>query len=168
MYEALKHCEDCLKRYGGHKSAAGLSIEEKNLEEFSERMNRYGRENLHGKDLTSTIWADSQIDFKDISFSLIDEIQSLAPFGTSNPEPNFISNDVGIGGDSRIVGGEHLKVKMVQDSVSFGSIGFKMAGVLDIEKNSKDYDVIYSPFLDTWNGKKEIQLKIKGIRKKRL
>ncbi|OGL41759.1 MAG: single-stranded-DNA-specific exonuclease RecJ [Candidatus Schekmanbacteria bacterium RIFCSPHIGHO2_02_FULL_38_11] len=170
LYEAFKYSEDCLKGYGGHKSAAGLTIEEKNLKEFSERMNHYGRKKLYGKDLSSTIWADCQINFKDISFSLIEEIQKLEPFGTSNPEPNFISNDVV--GESKVVGGggEHLKMEMQQESFSFGSIwfNFKEEGGFKIENNGRNYDVIYSPHINTWNGREEIQLKIKGIRGKRL
>jgi len=97
---------------------------------------------------------------------LIEEIQSLAPFGISNPEPSFYCSGGRIEGEPKIVGNGHLKLKIVQDSFIFDSIGFNMGKTLDIKNKNMDYEVIYSPYFDTWNGKKEIQLKIKGIREK--
>ena len=165
IYKALKHCSQYLKSYGGHKSAAGLTIEKEKIKQFCHDINRYGAENLSVKDLALTLWADCEIDFSDISFSLIEEIQKLAPFGIANPEPNLISSNIRIEGEPRIVGKDHLKLKIIQDSTVFNSIGFKMGGSFDIGQHSETYQVIYSPSFNNWNGRKEIQLKLKGLRK---
>jgi len=168
IYEALTFCSNYLKGYGGHKSAAGLTIDEEKINEFIEKINNYASENLKEKDLNLVMWADSMIDLKDLSFPLMEEINNLAPFGASNPEPNFITDNVRLEGEPKIVGEGHLKFKIAQDSLTFDSIGFKMAGGLDIDQNHKAYEVIFTPFLDTWNGRRKVQLKIKGLRKKRL
>lgn len=87
MYEELSKCKDLLNRYGGHPMAAGLSIDVKNIGKLRNALN--SNTSLTFDDLIPKIYIDMELPIEYINYKLIDEINSLEPFGKGNTKPLF-------------------------------------------------------------------------------
>jgi single-stranded-DNA-specific exonuclease len=119
LYKALEACRHCLEDFGGHSMAAGLTIKAEKLVEFQRSFeNAVTRMSVPGSHIPR-LTIDTPIHFDDISERLIDEIESLGPFGTANPEPVFMAQNIKVV-SSKIVGGNHRRMMLVQDGESSG------------------------------------------------
>jgi single-stranded-DNA-specific exonuclease len=114
LYKALKSCRHCLEDFGGHSMAAGLTIKVENLIEFQRSFEKAVRRMLQPDDRTPRLSVDTQMHFDDISQELTDEIETLSPFGTENPEPVFMAQDIKVV-SSKIVGENHRRMMLVQN-----------------------------------------------------
>ncbi|MCM8787010.1 MAG: single-stranded-DNA-specific exonuclease RecJ [Candidatus Omnitrophica bacterium] len=94
LIEALDRCASLLQLYGGHKKAAGMQILKSDIGAFKEKINSLIKENLKPQDFIPVLEIDAQLDFKDITFKLIEEIRLLEPFGEDNPQPQFVTFNV--------------------------------------------------------------------------
>jgi len=92
MYEELVKCEKYLAKYGGHEMAAGLSIEENNLEKFIKLINSNSK--LTDEDLVQKVWIDVPMPFNYVKEELIEELSRLEPFGKANTKPVFAEKNV--------------------------------------------------------------------------
>lgn len=92
MYEKLNECRELLTKFGGHKLAAGLSMEEANLEAFRKRIN--AKANLSEEDLTEKVLIDMQMPFLGVTQELVKELELLEPFGKGNTKPVFAERNV--------------------------------------------------------------------------
>ncbi len=113
-----------LSRFGGHKAAAGLTIEEKNIETFKAEFLSFMNSAVRDVDLLPLIKIDEEILLDEVNEGLISEIDTLSPFGVSNPRPLLYSSGVQII-NSEVVGEKHLKLKIKQtgrllDCIAFG------------------------------------------------
>ena len=108
-----------LEDFGGHSMAAGLTIKVEKLIEFQRSFeNAVSRMSVsHNRIPRLTI--DNSLHFDDISERLIDEIESLSPFGTANPEPVFMAQNIKVV-SSKIIGSNHRRMMLVQDGQSSG------------------------------------------------
>jgi len=160
MLEGLRHCDKYLDKYGGHKAAAGLTIEKNNLEEFKKEFISFMNTNINDKELTPTIELDGEIAFGDINSGLVGEIEKLAPFGQANKEPVLCVKEASVK-QTTIVGTNHLKVKVGSNGSSIDAIGFGMG---DFHPLKGPVDVAFSPYIDTWKGQRNLKLIIKDIK----
>ena len=111
MYEGMTRCEDLLLKYGGHKLAAGLSMEFGMVEEFREAINRTCE--LTEDDLLEKVVIDMELPFSCITETLIDELKLLEPFGKGNTKPVFAAKNVEFLSARRMgVNGNILKCKV--------------------------------------------------------
>lgn len=94
MYDELHKCEDLLLKYGGHKKAAGLSLEADNIDELRKRLNK--NSSLTEDDFVSTINIDVVMPISYISIKLIKEVGILEPFGEMNAKPLFADQNIRI------------------------------------------------------------------------
>lgn len=92
MYEELNKCKSLLTKFGGHKLAAGVSLEEENIDVFRNMLNENAM--LTEDDLTAKISIDMQLPLKYISESLVDELELLEPFGKGNTKPIFVEKNI--------------------------------------------------------------------------
>ncbi len=168
VYEALEGCKDHIEQFGGHKYAAGLTLLESEYENFKRKFEEVVSETLDRKLLTPEINIDAEISLKDITPKFYRIIKQFAPFGPGNMSPVFLSRgliDTGLG---KCVGEDksHLKCKVKQDDTgpSFDVIGFNLGEKLDLIKDHKRFDAVYTLDENTWNGNTSIQLKLKDIR----
>ncbi len=172
LYEGLEECKHLLKSYGGHHSAAGLTIELGKLKEFQTLFNKVVSEKFTEKDFISSIDIDTEVSLKEISERLIKEISWLEPFGNCNPEPTFSSFELD-SYISREVGKGHLKLKIKEDSLFYDAIGFNLAeqslpflqAPADSSSNTRSkIKIAFIPQINTWQGIKSVQLKVKDIK----
>ena len=164
LYEGLEACKDLLEKFGGHKYAAGLTIRESNIPLLRDRLSDIVSERVKKEDFTPRLVMDAEIDPEDINFPLLREMALLPPYGVSNPEPVILSRGLRVA-ESRLVGKDHLKVKLRRGKSFWDGIGFSMASAYNnIIKSAGEIDIAYTPELNLWNGTYRIQLKLKDIR----
>jgi len=163
LYESLKVCSEHLIKFGGHKYAAGLSIEPSCIAPFADAFETEAASSLKSEDLRPLLKIDSLISLDSVEDKLIEEMESLAPFGMANPEPLFIAEGVEVE-RLDLLKDRHLKMTLRQERKSFSAIAFNMAN-----KAVKEGDILsiaFSPQFNLWNGRRSIQLKIRDIKKK--
>ena len=117
LYDRLSGCGPVLEKFGGHAMAAGLSLTYENLDAFRSRFEDSVSQSLSPHDLVPELTVDQELEFTEISERLIDEIESLAPFGAGNPEPVFMTRDVRVA-SSKIIGGRHRRMILTQSGNS--------------------------------------------------
>jgi single-stranded-DNA-specific exonuclease len=165
LYEAMKQCEDLLIGYGGHKYAAGLSIREKKIPEFSERFEQIARDKLDGELLVPTLSIDAMIQLDNIDAAFIKLLKLFAPFGPNNMRPIFMSRFLQVVGSPSIVGKNHLKFKVRQNTKIFDVIGFNMGDLYyRISPGEPNLDLVYVIEENEYMGRKTIQLRAKDLR----
>ena len=164
LYEGLSTCSDDLVHFGGHSMAAGLKIELKNIERFKTNFNHTITECVKPDVFAPNLFIDCELGFDDISDRLIDEIESLAPFGSGNPEPLFIAKNVEIF-SSKIVGQNHRSMLLKQPTKKipkiFNAIHFNALAHAPL----KDYfeRIAFRLRWNRWNGQKKVQIVVQEI-----
>ena len=165
LYHALAGCRDLLIAFGGHPSAAGVTIKEGRLPEFAERFAAAAEAWRRSTQSVPMLHLDSEVRLDEVTLQLIREIGTLHPFGAGNPEPTFAVKGLNIL-QARVVGEKHLKMTVRQGaSMPFDSIGFGMKSLEEQGLSLKTpIDVAFTPELNHWNGYDRIQLRIRDIR----
>lgn len=164
MHSGLFQCKDMLKRFGGHKQAAGLALSSDNLGRFREKISGIVESTLAIDDFVPSLNIDAAVKMSDISLSLAEEISSLEPFGYGNEEPLLGAKGLQVI-QPRIVREKHLKMYLRQNGTKIDSIGFDLGGALEkIDENSL-VDIAFQPTINDWNGGRSLQLNLKALRK---
>lgn len=165
LYQTLAACRDLLIAFGGHPSAAGITIQEARLPEFSERFSAIAETWIRDTQSVPMLHVDSEVRLNEVTLQLIREIGTLHPFGAGNPEPTFAVKGLDVL-SARVVGEKHLKMTVRQGrSLPFDSIGFGMNSLEEYGLSLKTpIDVAFTPELNQWNGYDRIQLRIRDIR----
>lgn len=164
LLNALQACKDHFIRFGGHAYAAGISIEEILIPSFREKINEYAETVLTPQDLIPCLEIDALLGFKDITFSLIDQLENLAPFGYGNPKPLFLSQNLELYKEPQIVGKSHLKMWLKSEGRVIEVIGFGMADWLKQFDEFRTIDLVYRPNINTWQDKQIIQLHVQDMK----
>lgn len=166
LYEGLRRCSELLIDFGGHKYAAGLTIKSKRINEFRDHFQKIAGEMLKDEDCIPQIDIDMNIKLSELDCQLVEEINKIAPFGPSNPPPFFCSKGVEIAGEPVIVGKNngHIKMEVENGAEVMDIIGFNLSHLIEGFDSSYSYDIVYTPIIRNWGGKKKVQLKLKDIR----
>lgn len=177
IIEAIRSCMDILVDAGGHPMAAGFTVETAKLEELQSRLEELTEKELDEEQLTRVLKIDAEISLAVVSEELWRRIQEFAPYGMGNPEPVFATRNIQVV-DARLVGkdGKHLKLRLRTRFVPqgkqnselrneiFEAIGFGLGKLYKQLSPEKPIEVAYTIDLDTWNGNKRLQLKLKDLR----
>jgi len=165
LYNALSACADTLSRFGGHKMAAGLSLEEAQISRFADRFEAFVSSTTTADDFVETSSVDCCLDPGEITPGLIDELERLKPFGTANPDPIFAMTDVAVV-SSRIVGRNHRRMRIRSASDRSGraldAIHFNIDP--DEPMKSRYESMFFRLGWNYWNGNKTIQMTVEDMR----
>lgn len=158
LYEALCESAPYLKKFGGHKQAAGLHFELGKHEDFWRCFDSSVRKQLASEeDFQPQIRFDAALEPQQINEALVEDLQRLEPFGQANPEPIFWSDHYRIK-SQRIVGENHLKLVLTAQNESLDAIGFRM-GELQLPVGS-GMECLFTCEFNEWMGRKKIQLRL--------
>jgi len=170
IYEAIGSCSDLLEQYGGHKYAAGLTMKIENIPAFIERFEEIVTNTIHVNSLQQEIEIESELNLIEFNAKFYRILKQFAPFGPGNSKPVFISSDVQLAGDLKVVGKQisnHLKFSVVQNgSYLFECIAYGLGHYYERLQNVQSFDICYSIEENTWRDKTSIQLNVKDIRVK--
>ena len=156
-----------LVKGGGHKMAAGFTINMKKIEEFKDFVFKKFRSinmNLEDK---KKYYFDTEIAASAVNINFFEKINLLAPFGSGNTEPRFLIRDLKVV-NSKIVGERHIKSVLIgSDSsniktISFNSIDTNLSAYL-LKKNSKNFNIVGKLSLNEWRGQKNVEFIIDDI-----
>ena len=165
MFQGLCEVADLLPKFGGHPMAAGLSIEEKNIEEFRRRLNENAR--LTEEDFIPRIWIDVPMPFEYVTEGLIKEFQSLEPFGQGNEKPLFAQKNLLIR-SARVFGRNRNVVKLslvTETGVPVDGILFGDGDAfLEKQAGKERMDMVYYPDVNEYNGTRTLQAVIKNYK----
>jgi len=115
---------------------------------------------LSPEDFIPQLSIDAHVELDQINESVIQEIESLAPFGSNNPEPLFVSDALPLQ-TPYIVGKGHLKMRIGNGKSNFDAIGFGMGDVMPAPDSQ--IRVVFVPQINIWQGVRSVQLKIKDL-----
>jgi single-stranded-DNA-specific exonuclease len=161
LYDAFTACSPVLLGFGGHRMAAGLSIEADQIPPFAERFEAAVQGATRPEDFVPTTLVDAELTFDTVDERLVENLAQLEPHGSGNPEPIFLARSVTVV-SRRIVGENHLKLFLRQGNRGVAAIGFGMAEVA-VDEGSR-LDILFSPEKNEWNGNTSMQLRLRDMR----
>ncbi|MFL5318524.1 MAG: single-stranded-DNA-specific exonuclease RecJ [Myxococcaceae bacterium] len=165
LYDALKNCADHLSRFGGHKHAAGLTVDARMLPAFTEAFEKIAAAQLTEDDLVARCRVDAIVTAQELTESAVEAIQALAPFGNGNPEPVLgVRNVVArprVLQNKREGGVGHLKLTL-ERSPMLDVIGFSMADKVALTEGP--IDLVFQASMDEFRGVRRVSLKLKDVK----
>ena len=167
VYNAIESCKEHLIQFGGHKYAAGLTLKPENYLAFKASFEKHVKKTIKKEMLTPTITVEEKIQFSEITPKFFRILKQFAPFGPSNKQPVFWSDNLNDTGYCKTVGeeGKHLKLSLRQDNSDiFKAIAFGLGDKLSLVKNKAQFKAAFNIDENNWNGVKSIQLKLLDIK----
>jgi single-stranded-DNA-specific exonuclease len=157
MVEGFRRCARHLEKFGGHEHAGGLSIRAEKFTLFSDAFEEVAREFLQPADLLPSLEVDALLNFAEIGFPLMRELEALKPFGVGNPEPLFMSQGVEVCERKPISAGARFRFR--QGARTIGGVAF------GIDENfpavpGAAVDLAYRLSENEWNGTSTVELKV--------
>ena len=167
IYDAVKSCRDILENFGGHTYAVGLSLPIENIPEFRRRFQQYVNEHILPEQTEATLEIEEEVDFKDITKKLHNDLKKFAPHGPDNPKPLFCTRNVYDYGTSKVVGRqqEHIKLELVDSNSSnvMNGIAFGQSQAARYIKSKRSFDIVYTIEENIYK-RSEVQLQIEDIK----
>jgi single-stranded-DNA-specific exonuclease len=170
IISTIEACGDLLVKFGGHAQAAGMTIENSNLEKFYERFNSLVEERLAGVVTEPELVIDARLSPEHIVPDLYRDILRMAPFGEGNPNPLFVLENVQVE-EVRLVGstGKHLKLKISAGTAVpkiFDVIAFSLGEAFGDLEPGEHLDIAFRLEENTWNGRTSLQLKAEDMKRR--
>jgi single-stranded-DNA-specific exonuclease len=165
VFEALESCRDLFLKHGGHPAAGGFSLEAKHWPELETRLKAFANQVLTVEHIQPLVQIDTEARLNEMTGDLFDQLQILQPCGLGNREPVFWSRSVSIlkqkplGKDQ-----EHLRFHIQDPSLSSQPISCVWWRKGSLHPLPHCLDVAYTLQAKFWQGEREIQLEIKGVR----
>ena len=165
MYQGLCKVSDLLVKFGGHPMAAGLSLEEKDIDEFRRRLNADAE--LTEEDFVPKIWIDVPMPFEYVNEKIVQELKDLEPFGQENEKPLFAQKSLVIR-NARVLGKNRNVVKLNLVTETGQPVdGLLFADgdrFLEEQAGRNMIDMIYYPDVNEYNGTRTLQAVIRNYK----
>ncbi|HLG07842.1 MAG TPA: single-stranded-DNA-specific exonuclease RecJ [Gaiellaceae bacterium] len=164
LHAALGACAEHLERFGGHRAAAGLSIDPAHIEAFADAFAAYADTHLAVEDLRESTAIDAVVSAEDLTLALARELDHLAPFGLGNPDVTLLLPATQPVTPSTVGDGKHLRFRVRQHGRDGGSaIAFGQGAQLDRLRAEGLFDVACRLKENTWNGTVSPQLVVRRL-----
>lgn len=167
LYAAIERSAHLLIQFGGHMHAAGMTIEIEKIDEFRAHFDQIVNEMILEEQLVPKINIDIKIDLSEISPKFYRIMKQMAPFGPHNMQPIFVSENLSLAAEPRILKEKHLKLEILDEDTGsvFAAIGFGM--VDDFYQGLKagnKFSMAYSIEENTFRDKTTLQLFVRDIK----
>ena len=166
LYQAISRCGDLLEKFGGHKYAAGLTLDKNNLVAFRQRFEEVVAESMTVEMQTPVVEIDLVIPFDAIHQKFQSILKQMAPFGPENQKPVFESKNVYVVNSLASFKDKHLRFLAGQEGSNcvFNAVGFDMMEYYERISNGSRFHMAYTLEENTFNGNTSLQLRIKDIK----
>jgi single-stranded-DNA-specific exonuclease len=165
ILSALEHCADVFIKFGGHKQAAGLTMDAARMPEFRARINAYADETIEPDQLRPRLRIDAPLSLRGITHDLVSGLDQLGPFGMSNPRPVFHATGVAIVDGPRTIKDRHLKMTFAQDGRRFRAIAWRAAEKAEfLEKHKAGVNLAFSLDRNEFQGETYLELSVADIK----
>jgi single-stranded-DNA-specific exonuclease len=164
LHGGLAACAQHLLRFGGHRAAAGLTVDEAQVETFAAAFAAHCDGVLTDEDLQPVTQVDAIVPGAKLHLGLAAELARLAPFGLGNPGVTLLVDGCELGELDTVGDGKHLRFRVRQRGRDSGSaIAFGMGGQLDRLRRQGLYDVAFRLQENRWNGTVAPQLVVRRV-----
>lgn len=168
LYDVISQCREHLVSFGGHEYAAGLRIDEANIDSFREEICRIVAEQYAPQDRQPELKIDAEVTLSLLTIETMREIQQLAPFGQEHPQPLLCATEVEVVGEPKRMGkGDlHFSAQLSQHGVKLRSVAFgKGDWVEELQQASGPFDFAFKPVINEFNGRRNVELQLIDWRK---
>jgi single-stranded-DNA-specific exonuclease len=162
LHSGISRCRHLLLRFGGHRSAAGVSIMRDQVEEFARCFNAVALETLTPADLVPELRADVEVQLQEINDDLETLLRYVEPCGVGNPSPVLVARGVTVAAPPRLVGKDGLRVLLRQNGTELSAFTWGMAYRAPELAVGSRIDVAFRLERDDWNG--ELQARLADFR----
>lgn len=164
LHAGISQCRDLLLRFGGHRSAAGVTVARARVPEFAQRFNAVARAILTPADLVPELRADLEVSLQDVTDGLEALLRHVEPCGIGNPSPVLIARGVRVAGSAKTVGKDGLRVLLHQNDTQLTALGWGMAWRAPELGVGAIIDVAFKLERDEWNGASYLQARLVDFR----
>ncbi len=162
---ALEDCGELFTRFGGHRHAAGVTIESDRLTELRRRITAFADDRLGPEQLMPRLRIDSHLPLAAITPAMMAGLRSMEPFGAGNPRPVFHSGPVELADGPRVLKSRHLAMRVRQQGRVFRAIAWRMADRADFVARHRDaLDLAFNLTENNYRGEHTIELSVNDIR----
>ncbi|MDP4095200.1 single-stranded-DNA-specific exonuclease RecJ [Paenibacillus sp. P96] len=164
IYEALTDCKELMHHFGGHPSAAGMSLHRDELELFEQSLHRFATARLLPEHFVPVAEADAECRLGELNVSVAEQLELMQPFGMANPSPRLVLRKLQLR-EARKMGKEknHLKLVLEQDGSTLDVVAFGRGELADFLQPGSLVDVLGELSINEWNGKRSLQLMLQDI-----
>jgi single-stranded-DNA-specific exonuclease len=159
LYDALAACSGHLSRFGGHRHAAGVTVERSRVEAFRMAFEAHAATHLAEDDLVPRCRIDGWLEERDVNERAAEDLARLGPFGAGYPEPVFALRGAAARARTVGAGNAHLKLTLGRgiDAIGFG-MGDRLAAC------AGSVEAAFTLAFDAWDGARRLQLKLRDVR----
>jgi len=163
VIDALSACSSLFERFGGHRQAAGFTIRTERLSPLQRQLEEMAAERLSAMDLTPALIIDAEVSFAHLNGKVLGWVQRMAPFGSGNPSPAFLSRGVQIverhtwGGNQ-----EHWRMRLKQGNAIWQGVAYSWDPAT--QPLSDTVDLVYQLGVDRWTGEDLMRLEVLDMR----
>jgi single-stranded-DNA-specific exonuclease len=163
LRDALEECGEFLVRFGGHRMAAGVTVERRHVEEFARRFNEVAASHLTREDLVPDVHIDLEVAIERADESLEKMLRHFEPFGVGNPTPVLVARGVKLAAPPKLVGRDGLKLRLSTGSGELEAIGWGMADRFGEFSPDAPVDIAFRLERDEYRGSSRLQARIADI-----
>jgi single-stranded-DNA-specific exonuclease len=165
MLDALESCSDVLLKFGGHKQAAGVTLEAARIQEFRQRMAAWANARLDVTDLVPRLRIDAQLGLREISGSVVEGLARMGPFGSGNHKPVFRAMPVELVETPRRLKDRHLALMLRQDGRAFRAVSWRGADrEAYLMAHRTGLELAYSLDQNEFRGERTTELTVADVR----
>ncbi len=166
IHAVLQQCSEYLDQFGGHHQAAGLTLRPENFAGFRKKFNEVCSDRLSMTQRQKELVIDSKLALEDITAKFINVLEQFAPYGYGNQEPLFVSEDLVLFGQPKLLKERHLKFSVRdKNGRTFDVIGFDRPDIHAelISVARPVFTMVYSVEKRIWNNREQWQMKLKDL-----
>lgn len=166
LFDTLQRCAARLTGFGGHARAAGLRLLQSEIAPFREEFERAASECLRAEDLAPEVAVDAEVRLSDVTRPLLDQLETLAPFGEGNREPLLSATGIRLPSGVNRMGqaGRHLSFWVNQDGVAFRAVAFGREDWADRLHGCSSCRIAFVPRLNRWQGNTRLELDVRDVK----
>lgn len=166
LYNAILGCSDLLEKFGGHKYAAGLTLDASNLEAFQQRFEEVVSSTITDDMLIPVIDIDVPIHFDAITPKFLNVLKQMGPFGPENQKPVFEAKGVYVFNSLSSFKDRHIKFLAKQEGCEsvFQAVGFDLANYYELVASGDSFRMAFTIEENVYNGITSVQLRIKDLK----
>ena len=159
MLSAIEACRSHLTTFGGHKMAAGLTIQPDRIEAFTEDFEAYAGDHLDEDDIVSRLHIDAVAPLRMFTRDAVNQFDLLGPFGQGNPKPIFATKGVRLIAAPRRVGAksDHLQFAVTDNTSTIRCVGFRMGHLEKKLLDNEYFNLAYEAQINHYNGNSSVE-----------
>jgi single-stranded-DNA-specific exonuclease len=165
LFDALSDSDSLLTTFGGHSAAAGLGINESELAEFEQKINRYADTVLKTEDMVPIVKIDRLLRGVELNIALAKQLSMLEPYGMGNEKPVFAVKNAVVESILTVgVDGKHLKIGIEKDGIKAECIGFGLGECASEIKQGDKIHIAFRLDINAYQGRESLQLVLNDIK----